>query len=163
MNVDKFGRHHWMLRGGKKGDPGIGFKLTNTGDYNIENKRLTNVKSPVEPTDAATKQFLDAQLDDFVEVVSEMVLSNIKSYCQSNTLIFDEAGYNAKGKRIINVNYPENDNDVVVKKFLTSKLNDVSERIFKLENRVFQLERNHSETDDDVIYNMVHKKVINNN
>ena len=29
---------------GEKGDPGVGFKLTDDGDYDIQNKKLVNVK-----------------------------------------------------------------------------------------------------------------------
>ena len=42
MSVDIFGRH---LKSNKtfRGPPGVGFKLTESGDYDIENKRLVNV------------------------------------------------------------------------------------------------------------------------
>lgn len=37
---------------------GDGFKITN-GNYDIENKRLTNISSPVENKDCVAKEFLD--------------------------------------------------------------------------------------------------------
>ena len=42
---------------GYKGPPGIGFSLTADEHYHIRNKRLTNVSSPVDYNDAATKKF----------------------------------------------------------------------------------------------------------
>src|SRR5215475_1425932 len=35
-----------------KGQPGIGFKLTNNGDYDLSNRKLVNVSSATEDTDA---------------------------------------------------------------------------------------------------------------
>ena len=37
---------------GKDGLPGVGFKLTSSGDYNMENKKLTNVRNPTNLKDA---------------------------------------------------------------------------------------------------------------
>ena len=44
----------------QKGLPGVGFKLTVAGDYDIQNKKLTNVKSGMEKNDAVNKSQLDA-------------------------------------------------------------------------------------------------------
>ena len=44
----------------KKGLPGVGFKLTVTGDYDMQNKKLTNVKSGTDSNDAVNKSQLDA-------------------------------------------------------------------------------------------------------
>ena len=45
---------------GLRGLPGIGFKLTDTGDYDMQNKKLTNVKSGTDSNDAVNKSQLDA-------------------------------------------------------------------------------------------------------
>ena len=45
---------------GTVGRPGIGFKLTDTGDYDMQNKKLTNVKSGTDSNDAANKSQLDS-------------------------------------------------------------------------------------------------------
>ena len=45
---------------GQRGLPGVGFKLTVTGDYDMQNKKLTNVKSGTEKNDAVNKSQLDA-------------------------------------------------------------------------------------------------------
>ena len=44
----------------QRGLPGVGFKLTDTGDYDMQNKKLTNVKSGTNPNDAVNKSQLDA-------------------------------------------------------------------------------------------------------
>ena len=44
----------------QRGLPGIGFKLTVTGDYDMQNKKLTNVKSGTDSNDAVNKSQLDA-------------------------------------------------------------------------------------------------------
>ena len=43
-----------------RGLPGVGFKLTDTGDYDMQNKKLTNVKSGTDSNDAVNKSQLDA-------------------------------------------------------------------------------------------------------
>lgn len=45
---------------GEKGDPRVGFKLTQDGNYGIQNKKLTNVTDGTDPNDANTKQQLDS-------------------------------------------------------------------------------------------------------
>ena len=44
----------------QRGLPGVGFKLTDTGDYDMQNKKLTNVKSGTNSNDAVNKSQLDA-------------------------------------------------------------------------------------------------------
>ena len=44
----------------QRGLPGVGFKLTDTGDYDMQNKKLTNVKSGTDSNDAANKSQLDS-------------------------------------------------------------------------------------------------------
>ena len=44
----------------QRGLPGVGFQLTDTGDYDMQNKKLTNVKSGTDSNDAVNKSQLDA-------------------------------------------------------------------------------------------------------
>ena len=44
---------------GQRGLPGVGFKLMVTGDYDMQNKKLTNVKSGTDSNDAVNKSQLD--------------------------------------------------------------------------------------------------------
>ena len=43
----------------QRGLPGVGFKLTDDGSYDINGKRLTDLSKPVDGTDAATKAYVD--------------------------------------------------------------------------------------------------------
>ena len=50
---------------GEKGDPGlpgIGFSLTDDGNFDIDSKRLTEVALPIDNNDAATKEYVDNNL-----------------------------------------------------------------------------------------------------
>ena len=48
------------------GTPGIGFKLTGDGNYDIDGKRLTNVSQPIDARDVATKAYIDGNKLDVV-------------------------------------------------------------------------------------------------
>lgn len=76
---------------GKAGPPGLGFKLTNSGNFDMINKRLENVGLPIEPSDAATKKYI----------------SNIF-----------ESNLNLNGKKVINVGQPDEPGDAVTLDFL---------------------------------------------
>ena len=45
----------------QRGLPGVGFKLTDTGDYDMQNNKLVNVKNGVNGSDAVTKSQLDTK------------------------------------------------------------------------------------------------------
>ena len=44
---------------GKDGLPGVGFKLTSSGDFDLQKKRLTNVAEGTENSDSVTKHQVD--------------------------------------------------------------------------------------------------------
>ena len=49
-------------QGGKDGEdglPGVGFKLTSSGDFDLQKKRLTNVAEGTENSDSVTKHQVD--------------------------------------------------------------------------------------------------------
>ena len=47
---------------GEQGLPGIGFKLTDEGNFDIDGKRLTGVSQPVDGGDATTKAYVDGEI-----------------------------------------------------------------------------------------------------
>ena len=47
---------------GEQGLPGIGFKLTDDGNFDIDGKRLTDVSPPVDGRDATTKAYVDGEI-----------------------------------------------------------------------------------------------------
>ena len=55
---------------GQRGPPGVGFKLTSDGNYDVDNKKLTNVATPTSNADAATKKYTD---DHITNVSSDRV------------------------------------------------------------------------------------------
>ena len=46
-----------------KGLPGVGFKLTDNGDYDMQNKKLRNLDSPQTNDDATTKSYVDSEVN----------------------------------------------------------------------------------------------------
>ena len=47
---------------GEQGLPGIGFKLTDDGNFDIDGKRLTDVSKPVDGGNATTKAYVDGEI-----------------------------------------------------------------------------------------------------
>ena len=46
---------------GLPGMPGVGFKLTDDGNYDIDGKRLTNVSQPTDGSNGTTKAYVDGE------------------------------------------------------------------------------------------------------
>lgn len=67
MSIDVFGR---ALKGKEvtRGSPGIGYKLTETGQFDAEGKRLSNLATPQDLKDAVNLQALNSLID--IEVQS---------------------------------------------------------------------------------------------
>jgi hypothetical protein len=123
-----------------KGDPGIGFKLTNDNNYDMETKRLTNVGRPKEYNDAFTKEYfierIDKILRNFLGKNEDIDMNNKgiknlswpndindavpKKYLYQNVLLFDNKinSFNAKDNRIKNVGDPIEDGDAINRKYL---------------------------------------------
>lgn len=60
MNVDKFGRYETVARkSALRGPPGIGFKTTAEGDYDMHTKRLRMVGEPIDTNDAVTMRYVN--------------------------------------------------------------------------------------------------------
>ena len=56
--------NHESSQGGQRGLPGIGYKLTSDGDYDIENKKLTNVKNGDMPSDLMVKSQIEGYVNN---------------------------------------------------------------------------------------------------
>ena len=57
---------------GEKGDPGlpgIGFKLTDDGNFDIDEKRLTDLGDPIDDGDATTKKYVDQNKSNKNDVI----------------------------------------------------------------------------------------------
>ena len=57
--------------------PGVGFKLTDDGDYDIQNKKLTNVASPQTNDDATTKSYVDTEVDKTLKLDGSNKMSGV--------------------------------------------------------------------------------------
>ena len=68
----------------QRGLPGVGFKLTDMGDYDMQNKKLTNAKSGTDSNDAVNKSQLDATTN-LLHGSRAGVVVNDKAVIYSNT------------------------------------------------------------------------------
>lgn len=104
MSVDKFGRFSSSSNApsvqGPRGPKGDGFNLTNNGDYDIKFKRICNVGTPREKSDAVNFDTLNVSITS----------------CLSMN---DKTEYDAKGHKVCNLGEPINDNDAVSKLYFT--------------------------------------------
>lgn len=91
MNIDLFGRSKIRPKEGPKGDKGIGFKLTKDRNYDMQNKRITNLSNGVDEFDAVNKQYVDTillfiqslkQRIDTIEKKSENTSKDVKNFNQ---------------------------------------------------------------------------------
>lgn len=75
MSVDVFGR---KLGGAEsnRGPPGVGYKITEDNQYDLENKRLTNVGTAINPDDAVNlktvRNILKAELEKVHDTLSKL-------------------------------------------------------------------------------------------
>lgn len=88
MSLDVFGR---KLKGkggeGQRGLPGVGFKLTSEGNYDLENSRLENLASPLQSNDAInlkTVQDMVQMAVDSMTVITARLRSDLDDL---NTII----------------------------------------------------------------------------
>lgn len=76
MSVDVFGRTLIDNKKVKKGPPGIGFLLTDDGNFNIDGKRLCNIASPEDSNDAINLNFLKTFLESKVWMTPSVVIAD---------------------------------------------------------------------------------------
>ena len=60
-----------------KGLPGVGFKLTDNGDYDMQNKKLRNVGSPQTNDDAGTKSYVDDEVSKTLKLDGSTPMTGI--------------------------------------------------------------------------------------
>lgn len=74
MSVDVFGRNLKISGGGgSQGPPGIGFKITSDGQYDLQDKRLCNVAAPAELNEAVNLSTLQRILRVEIERVTDLI------------------------------------------------------------------------------------------
>ena len=130
---------------GIQGAPGVGFKLTVSGDFDITGKKLTNVGTPSSNADAATKKYVDDNsggspstsrltIDSNIDMKSTYRITNLKTPVDGkepptkdyvdNTFLERDGSYPMKGNlnmdnnKIINLKPPTSNTDAATKKYV---------------------------------------------
>ena len=98
---------------GQRGPPGPGFKLTSDGNYDIDNKKLTNVMTPTTDADAATKKYID----DHVTNVHQT------GYLKKDGSVAMTGDLNVGGHKITNLATPTTQTGATTKKYVDDGLN----------------------------------------
>lgn len=71
MSIDVFGRKLGRSES-SRGPPGIGYKLTPDGDYDVEKRRIINLAEPKELQDAITLQYLKTECNRIFEFCEKL-------------------------------------------------------------------------------------------
>ena len=94
---------------GIQGAPGVGFKLTSSGDFDISGKKLTNIGTPTANSDAATKKYVD---------------DNSSRSSKTSTLTVD-SNIDMKDRfRIVNLKHPSDADEPATKQYADSMFLD---------------------------------------
>ena len=118
MSVDKFGRIQKRKGAVVKGLPGIGFKLTADGDYDMENKRIKFLAKPVDDDDAINLEYVNNQAEQLKTSLNDQCKNRVKNCLQ----FLESKHYDAGGRKITNVALPQNDNDVINVKYINENI-----------------------------------------
>ena len=111
---------------GPQGFPGVGFELDADGNYDIENKKLTNVATPTATHDAATKKYID----DEIGKSNSGHTSNLSDYLKKDGSTLLTGDLNVGGNKIVNIAEPSHDHEVANKKYVDDELNAVDLSVF---------------------------------
>ena len=98
---------------GQRGPPGPGFKLTSDGNYDIDNKKLTNVATPTTNADAATKKYIDDHIGNVHQT----------GYLKKDGSVAMTGDLNVGGYKITNVATPTTQTGATTKKYVDDGLN----------------------------------------
>ena len=97
---------------GQRGPPGIGFKLTSDGNYDIDNKKLTNVATPTTNADAATKKYIDDHIGNVHQT----------GYLKKDGSVAMTGDLNVGGHKITNLATPTTQTGATTKKYVDDGL-----------------------------------------
>ena len=76
-------------QGGQRGLPGIGYKLTSDGDYDIQNKKLTNVKLGDADNDVMVKNQIEGYVSNKTQYIDDINPGQVKS---NKAVIYSNTG-----------------------------------------------------------------------
>jgi len=137
--LDKFGRQKFSEKGrAVRGPPGIGFKLNDQGQYDLEGKSLTNVASPINPKDAANQEYVDKIMREFSAKINV-----IRGPAGIGFKLTDQGQYDIEGKSITNVASPINPNDAANHAYVHKIQHETRKQFIEIINKdVMQYIRN---------------------
>lgn len=178
FTIDVFGRPLLQseFKSSSKGPPGIGFKLTSNGDYDLDAKRLTNASDAVDDNDLVTKKSTltftnqdtsinvkKRRLVDLAEPVDPLdactrkYVDTVANKWQSRGLLLNNHVYDAKSKRISNVAAPVDNDDSVTKRYFYTKALTLADHQYDAKNKRIAFVGNPIEDGD-----AIHKKYFDN-
>ena len=102
-----------------RGLPGVGFSLTEEGDFDIKEKKLTNIKEGTEKTDAVTKAYVDGH-------------STNTNYLKVDGSSFMTGDLNLNNHKIVNLKDVTNssgDSEAVNKKYVDTKIDKTEDSV----------------------------------
>ena len=102
-----------------RGLPGVGFSLTEEGDFDIKEKKLTNIKEGTEKTDAVTKAYVDGH-------------STNTNYLKVDGSSFMTGDLNLNSHKIVNLKDVTNssgDSEAVNKKYVDTKIDKTEDSV----------------------------------
>lgn len=115
MSVDKFGRHSQRQRLRIiKGPPGEGFNLTTDGNYDMKQKRISNVNNAVEDNDAVN-------------------LFTLKRKC---LFLDDDNTFDVNGNTLYNLKTPESESDATSKKYVDIEISNLKTSLKEISNKI---------------------------
>lgn len=74
-----FGRKLERTGGNSRGPPGLGFKMTEDNQYDIDKKRLCNVAPPIELSDAVNLETHQRMIRVEIEIIKRMIQAEVKT------------------------------------------------------------------------------------
>lgn len=116
MGVDKFGRHIVSSGKGERGPKGEGFTFTNDGSFDVQGKRLCNVSSAKEESDATNLADLKSMISPCIREVNGV--------------------FNFHNKAVTGIDDPKNEQDAVNLRVLKRKsLNETTDGHYDVKNK----------------------------
>lgn len=85
MSVDVFGRNLKHSGGANRGPPGIGYKFTVDGQYDVDKKRLCNVADPKDSQDAVNLNAVQLEMQTIMNAILKLE-KNLNETVEKNKL-----------------------------------------------------------------------------
>lgn len=86
MSIDVFGRHLDRVAAASRGPPGVGFKITSDGHYDVDGKRICNLSEAKEQYDAVNLGLVQRIIQNEIRTVYK-VTSSMRTEIDNNSLM----------------------------------------------------------------------------